>query len=56
MDIRYHFVRQEVRERTIAFKWVASQNQLADIFTKSLGSVAYKRIRDQLMVRREESE
>ena len=53
VDIRYHFVRDDVQQKKIKMEWVATQDQLADIFTKSLGSVAFNRIRDQLMARQQ---
>jgi hypothetical protein len=45
----YHWVREQVKEKKIELQWVASHDQLADIFTKSLGRVAFERIRNVLM-------
>lgn len=36
IDIRYHFVRDESEKGTISFDYIASQENAADVFTKSL--------------------
>ena len=36
IDIRHHFIREQVQKRHIILDFVNSNNQLADIFTKPL--------------------
>ena len=36
IDIRYHFIRNELQQGTMALKYVASENNLADVFTKPM--------------------
>ena len=43
IDIRYHFIRQHVADKTIALSFVRTQAMAADIFTKPLEYVAYER-------------
>jgi hypothetical protein len=43
IDIRYHFIRQHVADKTIALTFVGTQAMAADIFTKPLEYVAYER-------------
>ena len=43
IDIRYHFIRQHVADKTIALTFVGTQDMAADIFTKPLEYVAYER-------------
>ena len=38
IDIRYHFIRELVEDRTIFIEYIDTLNQLADIFTKPLDS------------------
>jgi kynurenine formamidase len=37
IDIKYHFIRSELELGTINVKYVASEDNLADIFTKPVG-------------------
>ena len=37
IDIRYHFTRQHIREKTIELFYVPSADNVADICTKALG-------------------
>ena len=46
IDIRHHFIRENVERGTITIKYVDTKNQLADILTKSLGTKAFKFLRD----------
>jgi hypothetical protein len=49
IDIRHHFIRQHIREGSVELKWIASQDQLADILTKSLGRLLFTRCRDLIL-------
>lgn len=46
IDLRYHFVREAVAEGSIALKWCSTHEQIADILTKALPSITFRRIRD----------
>lgn len=48
VDVRHHFIREKVLSGEISLEYVPTGNQLADIFTKALGRVAFERIRSQL--------
>ena len=43
IDIRYHFIRQHVADKTIVLTFVGTEAMVADIFTKPLEYVAYER-------------
>ena len=35
LEIRYHFVREQVERRIIQFEWTQSKDQIADVLTKA---------------------
>jgi hypothetical protein len=39
IELRFHFIRDHVKEGSMKLVYVASQNQVADIFTKPLSKV-----------------
>ena len=43
IDIRYHYARWCAREGVVRFEWIASKDNLADIFTKSLKTDVFAR-------------
>lgn len=45
IDIRYHFVRQKVREGLVKLAWIETSNNISDIMTKPLGRVAFEKLR-----------
>ena len=45
IKIRYHFVRELVEEGTVELLYVPTEDQLADIFTKGLDSIRFKKLR-----------
>jgi hypothetical protein len=51
IDLRYHFVQDKTADNTIAFKYVRSQDNIADIFTKPLPRPAFAELRKRLGVR-----
>ena len=53
IDLRHHFIREQIQAGTIAVQWVSTHDQLADIFTKPLTPMPFVRIRDELVVRRQ---
>ena len=52
VDLDYHWIRDNVKEKLIELKWVPSQEELADMFTKSLGRVVFERLRGRMMTDR----
>jgi hypothetical protein len=56
IDIKYHFVREAVKEKQIKIKWIDTTKQLADIHTKALSGVVFERLRDKIMKKRDDSE
>lgn len=45
IDVRYHFMTENVRERKVTISYVPTSENLADIFTKPLSSVKYQKIK-----------
>lgn len=41
IDIRHHYIRERVEEGDIAVEYVPTEDNIADLFTKSLGRVAH---------------
>jgi hypothetical protein len=50
IDLKYHFVHDEVSKGRIAVKWVPTRQQLADVLTKGLGRVLHEDLCRQLLV------
>ena len=50
IDIKYHFVVNEVNEGRVQLKWIPTTQQLADVLTKSLGRHQHCELTRQLMV------
>ena len=48
IDIRYHFVREQVLNGTVQIKYCSSKNMLVDIFTKPLIRGQFEYLRDNL--------
>ena len=42
IDICHHFIRELVENKTVTLEYVATKNQLADIFTKVLDAVRFE--------------
>ena len=50
IEVRYHFLRDNVEKGNISLSYVPTQDQLADIFTKPLDQVTFTRLRGELRV------
>ena len=50
IDIKYHHVRDLINEKKIKLKYIRSENNLADGFTKYLSNILMNRFRDSLLV------
>jgi hypothetical protein len=48
VDIRYHFIRQVVKDRKVALYYIEGDRNPADMFTKNLGHVKFLYFRGQL--------
>jgi len=49
IDIKNHFIKNEINDKNIELKWVATENQIADIFTKGLAYPTYNKLRNMLV-------
>ena len=50
IEVHYHFVREKVLAREIDLVYVSTEEQVADIFTKALGTEKLRRFRSLLVV------
>jgi hypothetical protein len=50
IKVRHHFLRDHVEKREIEMKFIDTERQLADIFTKSLDSSRFASLRGELGV------
>ena len=50
MDIKFYFIRDLIEEGTIKLYYVASENNNADILTKSLDRVKFEKLKTELGV------
>ena len=50
VEVDYHFVRERVLRRNLQVKYIASGDQLADNFTKSLSTARFGFLRSKIMV------
>ena len=50
IDPRYHFIRESISKKEVQLKYVKSQDQVADIFTKALKFEDFSRLRARLGV------
>jgi hypothetical protein len=48
--VRYHYIRQQVAEGKIEVKYISTNDQLADIFTKALPSPKFISMRKRIGV------
>jgi hypothetical protein len=50
IDMRYHFIRGCIEDGTVTVKFVGTDDQLADIFTKALGRVRFQKLCEMIKV------
>ena len=50
IEIRHYFLRDNVANGNILLRYVQSEDQLADIFTKPLNEITFNRLRGELNV------
>jgi hypothetical protein len=44
IDIKYHYIREQVQSKQLVLQYISSNNQLADILTKALGRTQFERL------------
>ncbi|CAL1389085.1 unnamed protein product [Linum trigynum] len=49
-DVRFHFLRELVRDETVELRYCGTKNQVADIMTKGLSLEAFCMLREELGV------
>ncbi|KAH9119154.1 hypothetical protein LEN26_011775 [Aphanomyces euteiches] len=49
IDLRYHGIREQVKRKTITIAHVATNDMIADHYTKPLGQVKFQKFRSKLM-------
>lgn len=49
IDVKFHFIREKVKEKLIFIKYVQSSDQLADILTKALPVLKFQHLRDEIL-------
>jgi len=50
IEVDYHFVREKVLNQDVLLKFISTDDQVADVFTKGLGSARFVYLRLKLMV------
>ena len=50
LEVDYHFVREKVLRKDLQVKYIATGDQLVDIFTKSLSTSQFVYLRSKIMV------
>lgn len=48
VDIRYHFVRHKVEDKTIKINYIKTEDQIADLFTKPLGKYSFEKFKTKI--------
>jgi hypothetical protein len=51
IDIKYHFVTDEVARGNVQLQWIPTTEQLADVLTKALGAPQHTALVEQLMIK-----
>jgi hypothetical protein len=49
MKIRFHYIREKIKDGTARVSYIPTGNMVADIMTKSLGRTLFERFRDMLL-------
>jgi Reverse transcriptase (RNA-dependent DNA polymerase) len=50
IDIRYHFINEQITAGAIVLKYISTEEQLADMLTKPLGPLKLRKLRDLIFV------
>jgi len=54
IDIRYHYIRELINDNKIKLRYVKSEHNLADGFTKYLNSTLMDKFRNSLLTKQED--
>ena len=46
VDIKYHYIREQVNDGTVELKYCPTNNMIADMFTKGLGRDRFIKLRE----------
>jgi hypothetical protein len=49
IDIKYHFIKDEIKKGTVSIRWIPTEDQEADILTKALPRLIFERLRRKLL-------
>lgn len=49
IDVRYHFLSEKVNENNISINYINTNNQIADILTKPLEPIKFKKFKNMLL-------
>lgn len=52
IDVRYHYISEQLNEGLFVLKYCKSENQIADVFTKPLQTNEFEKIRDKMLRRK----
>ena len=55
IEIKYHFIREQVNKKTIELKYCQMSNMVADMLTKALGKERFKKLRELSGLREQSS-
>ena len=50
IDIRHHYIRETIKNKEVELKWIESEEQDADILTKSLAKPLFEKLRSRIMM------
>ena len=50
IDIKYHFIREKIKDSEITLKYCSTQEMIADALTKPLGKIKFQRFKDLMGV------
>jgi hypothetical protein len=49
IDIKYHFIRDDIKNKLIKLEWVTTDEQVADILTKTTTGPTFIQLRNRLL-------
>ena len=52
INLKHHFIREQITAGTISLQWIGTQQQMADILTKTLPNHTFKRLQSHLVCKR----
>lgn len=50
IEIDFHFIRKKILHKDLVVKYISTEDQLADVFTKGLSTAKFVKFRDKLML------